>query len=60
MAIGTDDGTLVVTSDRDASVTVVGTDGRLVRRFNVGPGTSRHQGFAPGVYLVNGERVIIK
>ena len=60
LAIGTDDGTLVVTSDRDASVTVVGTDGRLVRRFNVGPGTSRHQGFAPGVYLVNGERVIIK
>lgn len=59
VGVSTEGSTLVVTSAHDATVTVVGTDGRLVRRLNVGAGTSRHQGFAPGVYLVNGERVII-
>lgn len=60
LGIRTEGSTLLVTAAHDATVTVVGTDGRLVRQMEVRRGTSRHQGFAPGVYLVNGERVIIK
>ena len=60
LSVGSDGSSLVVTSDRNAVLSVVGTDGRLVRNLEVGPGTSRHGGFAPGVYVVNGARVIIR
>ena len=60
LGIRTEGSTILVTAAHDARVTVVSTDGRLVRQMEVRRGTSRHQGFAPGVYLVNGERVIIK
>ena len=60
LSVRSDGSSLVVTSDRNAVLSVVGTDGRLVRNLEVGPGTSRHGGFAPGVYVVNGARVIIR
>lgn len=53
-------GELVVASAESDAVTVYAADGRQVCRVKVAAGSERHIPLTPGLYLVNGRKVVVR
>ncbi len=53
-------GCIYVSSDASQSINVYALSGQVVKTIEVQPGTSRIDGFAKGVYVVLGNKVLVK
>lgn len=53
-------GALTVSCDRSVEVVIATVEGRIAGRFRMQPGEQRVAGLAPGFYLVNGMKIMIR
>lgn len=51
---------LMISSDYATSITVCNVSGAVVRKMEINEGVNEIRGLSPGIYIVNGKKVILK